>query len=333
MKERLKIYKHLMNGFSYMIPFVVAGGLLIAISSFNLLRNTFPYLNDVGTLVLEYSYPVLSLFIAYSIADRKAIVPGVVAGALALLGDSGFIGAILGGFLAGYLMELIKWLFKRLPKSLSGLKPMLIFPFLGVLFILFIMMGVNIIISPFSIWLVETMIHLDGVLLLITSIILGALMAVDFGGPVNKIAYMVGVVSIVHGNHSILMASIMVAGMIPPLSLALSTFLFKNDFTEAERKIGKNNWMSGLSFTTEGAIPFVKSYQYKVHIPLILGSILSTIIVVLFKTSVPAPHGGIFVIFFMTSWWGFMIALLSGTIFSSLLIKIIFILGEKNERT
>ena len=236
MKERLKIYKHLMNGFSYMIPFVVAGGLLIAISSFNLLRNTFPYLNDVGTLVLEYSYPVLSLFIAYSIADRKAIVPGVVAGALALLGDSGFIGAILGGFLAGYLMELIKWLFKRLPKSLSGLKPMLIFPFLGVLFILFIMMGVNIIISPFSIWLVETMIHLDGVLLLITSIILGALMAVDFGGPVNKIAYMVGVVSIVHGNHSILMASIMVAGMIPPLALALSTFLFKNDFTEAERK-------------------------------------------------------------------------------------------------
>lgn len=333
MNERFKLYKHLMNGFSYMLPFVVAGGLLIAISSFGLLANQFPYLEDVGSLVLTYTYPILAAFIAYSIADRPAIAPGVAAGALAFAGNSGFVGAILGGFLAGYIMEMIKWLFKKLPRSLSGMKPILIFPLLGVFLIAITMLGVNYLLSPLSIWFEETMITLDGVMLIITAMVLGVLMAVDLGGPINKIAYLIGVISVIHGHQSILMASIMVSGMVPPLALALATVLFKNNFSEAERKLGKNNWMTGLSFITEGAIPFVKTYQRKVHLPLIIGSLLAAMIVAMFKTAVPAPHGGIFVIFLMTSWWGFLIALISGTVLSTLLIKIMFMLGETHERT
>ena len=333
MNERFKVYKHLMNGFSYMLPFVVAGGLLLAISSYGLLLGEFPYLNDVGILIFSYTYPVLAGFIAFSIADRPGIVVGVAAGALALVGDSGFIGAILGGFLAGYLMEVLKLVFKKLPKTLSGLKPILIFPFFGVLSIGLIMLGINFLIAPLSLWLEQTVVSLDGILLLITVIVLGGLMAVDLGGPVNKIAYMIGVVSIIHGHDSIIMAAIMVAGMTPPLAIALSVLIFKKDFTEMEIRLAKNNLATGLSFISEGAIPFVKTYKNKVHLPIIIGSILAAMMIAIFKTSVPAPHGGIFVIFLMTHWWGFIIALVSGTMLSALLIKIMFIIGAPYERT
>lgn len=333
MNERFKLYKHLMNGFSYMLPFVVAGGLLIAISSYGLFADEFPYLNDVGILILSYTYPVLAGFIAFSIADRPGIVVGVAAGALALVGDSGFIGAIIGGFLAGYIMEVLKLIFKKLPRSLSGLKPILIFPFFGVLLTCLTMLGVNFIISPISIWLEQAVITLDGIPLLLTAMILGGLMAVDLGGPVNKIAYMIGVISIVHGHDSILMAAIMVAGMTPPLALASGVLFFKKDFTDMEIRLAKNNIATGLSFISEGAIPFVKTYKSKVHLPLIIGSILAAMIIAIFKTSVPAPHGGIFVVFLMTSWWGFLIALVSGTMLSALLIKIMFLLGAPHERT
>lgn len=332
MSERFKLYKHLMNGFSYMLPFVVAGGLLIAISMFGLLDGLFPYINDVGVLILSYTYPVLAGFIAFSIADRPGIVVGVAAGALALAGDSGFIGAIIGGFLAGYLMELLKLIFKRLPKSLSGIKPILIFPFFGALFISLIMLGVNYVISPLSLWLEQTIVTLEGLPLLVVAMLLGGLMAVDLGGPINKISYMIGVISIVHGHDSIIMAAIMVAGMTPPLALAFDVFVFKKDFTELDIKLGKTNIATGLSFISEGAIPFVRTYKQKVHIPLIIGSILAAMIVAIFQTSVPAPHGGIFVIFLMSNWWGFLIALVSGTMLSALLIKMLFILGAPHER-
>lgn len=333
MNERFKIYKHVMNGFSYMIPFVVAGGLLIAMSSYGLLQNTFPYLGEVGELLLTYTFPVLAGFIAFSIADRPGIAPGVAAGALAFIGNSGFIGAILGGFLAGYTMELLKIVFKRLPRSLNSMKPILIFPFFGVLLTALFMLGVNFVISPFSIWLEETIIHLEGVPLLLTALILGALMAVDMGGPINKMAYMIGVISVVHGHQSILMAAIMAAGMIPPLAIALSVFLFKRDYTEAERALGKNNWITGISFITEGAIPFVKTYQHKIHLPIVIGSMLAAMLITVFETSVPAPHGGLFVIFFMSSWWGFLISLSAGMVLSVLLMKVTKMLGDKNNET
>lgn len=329
MHERLKLYKHLMNGFSYMLPFVVAGGLLIALSSIAILGQSFPYLNEVGELVLSYTYPILAGWIAFSIADRPGIVVGVAAGGLALLGDSGFIGAILGGFAAGYVMEIVKWSFRWLPRSFQSMKPILIYPFLGVFLIAIIMIGINIIISPLSIWLEQTITTIDGIPLLMVAIILGGLMAVDMGGPINKMAYLIGVISIVHDHSSILMASIMAAGMIPPLAIALSLMIFKKDFQESERKMHQQLAVTGLSFITEGAIPFIKTYQQHLHLPIIIGSIFAAMICAMFQTSVPAPHGGIFVIFLMTNWWGFLVALSSGTLLSSMLIKIFIILGRE----
>lgn len=329
MHERIKFYKHLMNGFSYMLPFVVAGGLLIALSSLSFWGQTFPYLNEVGELVLSYTFPVLAGWIAFSIADRPGIVVGVAAGGLALLGDSGFIGAIIGGFAAGYLMELIKWMHQKLPRSFNSMKPILIYPFLGVLFISLMMIGINWIISPLSLWLEQQIVLMDGVILLITASLLGGLMAVDMGGPINKLAYLVGVISIVHDHSSVLMSSIMAAGMIPPLALALALTIFKKEFSETEYKVRKNLAVTGLSFITEGAMPFVKTYQKRVHVPIIIGSLLAAMVCAMFQTTVPAPHGGIFVIFLMTNWWGFLIALASGSLISVLLIKIFFILGRE----
>ncbi len=332
MNERLRFYKHLMNGFSYMLPFVVAGGLLIAFSSYGLLSGKFPYLNEVGELILSYTYPVLAAFIAFSIADRPGIAVGVAAGALASLGESGFIGAIIGGFVSGYIVVLLKIIFKKLPKSLSGTKPILLFPFFGVLLISIAMLGINYIISPLSLWLEQTIVNLEGIPLLLTSMILGGLIAFDLGGPVNKIAYMIGVVSVVHAHDSIIMAAIMAAGMTPPLALWLCVLLFKKDFSETEIKLGKQNIGTGLSFISEGAIPFVKAYKHKVHLPIMVGSMFAALVIAIFATSVPAPHGGIFVIFLMTHWYGFPIALIAGTIMSAVLIKIMFIIGESHER-
>jgi PTS system fructose-specific IIC component len=329
MHERMKIYQHVMNGFSYMLPFVVAGGLLIALSSFSFFGNTFPYLHDVGELVLSYTFPILAGWIAFSIADRPGIVAGVAAGGLALIGQSGFMGAILGGFAAGYLMEIIKWMFKKLPRTFNSMKPILIYPLLGVLFTAITMLGINFLISPLSIWLEQEIINIDGIPLLIAAMILGGFMAVDMGGPINKIAYMIGVISIVHDHSSALMAAIMAAGMIPPLAISFALAIFKKDFTDTERKMSKQIAITGLSFITEGAMPFVKTYHKSVHLPLILGSIFAAMICAMFQTAVPAPHGGIFVVFLMTNWWGFLISLLSGTLLSSFLIKMNFILGRK----
>lgn len=333
MHERFKLYKHLMNGFSYMLPFVVAGGLLIAFSSIEILGDSFPYLSEVGELVLTFTYPVLAGFIAFSIADRPAIAPGVTAGALALAAGSGFIGAIIGGFMAGYVVEILKWIFKKLPRSINSMKPILIYPFLGVFIVMFIMLGVNYLMTPISLWLENEIVNLNGFPLLVTAMILGALMAVDMGGPINKIAYMIGVISVVHDHRSIIMAAIMAAGMIPPLAIALSVTLFKKDYTEMEKRLGLNNWVSGISFITEGAIPFIKTYRNRIHIPLVLGSILAAMIVTLFETSVPAPHGGLFVLALMTHWWGFVVAILSGMILATLMMKVMKIIGDQTHET
>lgn len=333
MKERFNLYKHVMNGLSFMLPLVVAGGLLIAISTYGLLANRFPYFNDVGLLILSYTYPILAAYIAYSIADRPGIAPGIIAGALALSGKSYFLGALLGGFAAGYSIEFLKWVFSKTPKYISSLKPVLIYPFLGVIITSLIMLALNYILSPFSQWLVQAIIQLDGISLIVTSMILGGLMAVDLGGPINKIAFFIGVISIVHTYDSILMAAVMVSGMIPPLAIALALTLFKKDFTEQECQQRKNNLMMGLSFVSEGALPFVKTYTYKIHVPIIIGSILGAMAVAMLQTSIPVPHGGIFVIFFTTTWWKFLLALLGGTLISALLIKIMMMIGEPHERT
>lgn len=322
LNDRTKLYKHLMNGFSFMIPFVVAGGIFLALSSLPLFEGVALWMEETGVVTFQYILPILAGYISYSIADRPGILPGFIAGALAINGDSGFIGAILGGFAAGYLVELLKLMTKRIPRSMISMKTILILPIFGLLFASLSMVLINFLFSPISMAIETEIVELNGIPLIIVAIIAGALMAFDLGGPVNKIVYLVGVIAIFHAHSSILMASIMAAGMTPPLGVALSTLLFKKIYTEEERKIGKSNWITGASFITEGAIPFARKDPKVMRPALIIGSVLAAVIVALIGVSVPAPHGGIFVVFLMTNWWGFLLAVASGTIASALYIGI-----------
>lgn len=331
MKERLKLYQHLMNGFSYMLPFVVAGGLLIAISKHGLLANDIPYLHQVGELVLSFTYPVLAGFIAFAIADRPGIAPGVAAGALALVGGSGFAGAILGGFAAGYIIEALKFIFKKTPKSLNGIKPIFIFPLFGVLCVALWMIPVNIVLKPVVTYIAMMSQELEDWQLILSAMLFGGLMAIDLGGPINKITYMFGVMTLVSDVQSTIMAAIMVAGMIPPLGIALAVSVFKHDFDDIDKKLAKTNWLMGLSFITEGAIPFKRKYRHFVHFPMLIGSILGAMLIVMLDVSVPAPHGGIFVLPLMENGWGFLIALSAGVLISALLIKLWMMLRETHD--
>ena len=328
-----KTYKDIMSGVSQMIPFVVAGGILMALSFifdasnagediYGLGNIVSAFFHETGAVIFTFILPILAGYIAYSIADRPGLVPGFLAGALAYTKDSGFLGALLGGLAAGYVMMLIKIVFQKLPRSMNGLKPVLIFPLIGSILIALIMFPINVVVSPISLFFQSFLGSMSESSAMIVGLIAGAMMAVDLGGPVNKAAYIVGVASISFGTSSILMASIMAAGMIPPLGIALATLLFKNKFSEEEKDAGKANWMMGISFITEGAIPFAASNP-KIYVPiLIFGSAIAGALVGLFQTSVPAPHGGLFVVLIMQNWWGFLIALASGMTVTALLLKL-----------
>ncbi len=334
MKRRWNIYKNMMNGMTHLLPFVVAGSIFIALAflfnatqlgstDFGTGTTIAEWFNSTGTVIMGFILPVLGGYIAYSIADRPGLVPGFMAGALALTGGSGFLGAIFGGFISGYMtLGLIK-LFSKLPHAWSGLKTMIVFPVLGALLTAVLMMGLNVVITPVTNSLQTFLSGLNGISAIAIGFIAGAMMAYDMGGPVNKIAYLIGIASIIDGTSSILMASVMVAGMTPPLGIALATLLFKDKFSEDQRKLGKTNWIMGATFMTEGAIPFV-SENPKVILPSVMaGSAIAGALVALFKTTLPIPHGGIFVIVFMNNWWGFIIALLIGMVVTSSLIKIL----------
>ncbi|PKK93375.1 MAG: hypothetical protein CVV61_04975 [Tenericutes bacterium HGW-Tenericutes-6] len=330
------IYRRLMHGISFMIPFVVTGGILMSISHLILGSSIDIFLNpnttlsswilDIGTLAFSFMLPILAGYISFAISDRPGLVPGFMAGAIAYTGGSGFIGAILGGFIAGYMTEILKKGFQFLPKSMQGLKPMLFFPLFGTILTALLMLPVTFLFEPTTMTLRAFLKNIEGIPLILLCILLASLMAIDMGGPINKAAYIIGLASMTSGESSKLMAAIMVGGMIPPLGIALTTTLFKNRFTKIELKQGKSNYLMGLSFITEGAMPFALK-KPKVVIPsLMLGSALSGAIIGLFKTASPTPHGGIFVVPLMTNWYGFIIALISGVILSTLLLS--FLLKE-----
>ncbi|MGG6431814.1 PTS fructose transporter subunit IIABC [Anoxybacillus sp. D401a] len=306
-KERTGFYKHLMNGVSNMLPFVVGGGILIAISfifgikafdpndpSFHPIAKA---LMDIGGgSAFALMIPVLAGFIAMSIADRPGFAPGMVGGFMAANGGAGFLGGLIAGFLAGYLVVALKKWFSRLPQSLEGIKPVLLYPLFGILLTGFIMMYV--VIDPvkalnegMKTWL-ENMGTGNLVLL---GLILGGMMAVDMGGPINKAAFTFGIAMIDAGNYAP-HAAIMAGGMVPPLGLALATTLFKKKFTKAEREAGKTCYIMGASFITEGAIPFAAADPGRVIPSIIVGSAIAGALTMMFGIGLPAPHGGIFVI-------------------------------------
>ena len=309
-----QIYKHLMNGVSHMLPFVIGGGILIAIAflidGFAVDLNSLPFdersnfgtitpmaamFKSIGGVAFGFMLPILAGFIAMSIADRPGLAVGFVGGAIAAHGTSGFLGALVAGFVAGYLVRLLKKLFEKLPEGLEGIKPMLLYPVIGIFLIGVIMTYV---VEP-PIGALNVMINnglnsMNGAKAILLGALLGGMMSVDMGGPVNKAAYVFGTASIAAGNYNI-MAAVMVGGMVPPLAIALATMFFKNKFTEEERKAGPTNIVMGLSFISEGAIPFAASDPLRVLPSCIIGSAVAGALSMAFNCTLMAPHGGIFV--------------------------------------
>jgi PTS system fructose-specific IIC component len=309
-----QIYKHLMNGVSHMLPFVIGGGILIAIAflidGFAVDLNSLPFdersnfgtitpmaamFKSIGGVAFGFMLPILAGFIAMSIADRPGLAVGFIGGAIAANGTSGFLGALVAGFVAGYLVRLLKKLFEKLPEGLEGIKPMLLYPVIGIFLIGVIMTYV---VEP-PIGALNVMINnglnsMNGAKAILLGALLGGMMSVDMGGPVNKAAYVFGTASIAAGNYNI-MAAVMVGGMVPPLAIALATMFFKNKFTEEERKAGPTNIVMGLSFISEGAIPFAASDPLRVLPSCIIGSAVAGALSMVFNCTLMAPHGGIFV--------------------------------------
>ena len=303
-----QIYKHLMNGVSHMLPFVIGGGILIALA---FLFDTFDpanaknfgsgtplsaFLMKIGGASFGFMLPVLAGYIAMSIADRQGLVAGFVGGLLASQGGSGFLGALIAGFAAGYLVLLVKKLVSGLPQALEGTKPVLFYPVLGVLFIgIAITFIINPPVSALNEWLMNSLQTMGTTSRVLLGLVFGAMMSVDMGGPVNKAAYVIGTGALATGEYGI-MAAVMAGGMVPPLAIALCTTFFPSRFTEAERKSGITNYIMGLSFITEGAIPFAAADPIRVLPSCIIGAGTAGALSMFFECTLRAPHGGIFVV-------------------------------------
>lgn len=337
-----KIYKHLMNGVSHMLPFVVGGGILIAIAflidgmsidlnsllpeergNFGSITPMAAMFKSIGGAAFGFMLPILAGFIAMSIADRPGLALGFVGGAMAAGGKSGFLGALVIGFVAGYTIVLLRKLFNKLPESLEGIKPILLYPLLGIFIVGVLMMFV---IEP-PIGALNTMLNnslksLNGTSVVFLGLLLGGMMSVDLGGPVNKAAYVFGTAAIAAGNFNI-MAAVMVGGMVPPCAIALATILFKNRFTAEERKSGPVNFIMGLSFISEGAIPFAAADPLRVLPSLVVGSAVAGGLSMAFNCTLMAPHGGIFVFPVVGNALMYVVALVVGTIVGALMLGVL----------
>ncbi|WII38473.1 PTS fructose transporter subunit IIABC [Paenibacillus thiaminolyticus] len=320
------VYKHLMNGVSNMLPFVVGGGILIALSflvgGINAEGEIAELLSMIGEAAFAFLVPILAGFIASSIGDRPAFLPGIVGGYLAAEAGAGFLGGLVAGFLAGYVVVLLKRLLQNLPQALEGIKPVLLFPLLGLLIVGILMVTVvNPPVAALNGMMTDWLNSLNGANAILLGLILGGMMAVDMGGPINKVAFTFGIAAIESGNlgpH----AAVMAGGMVPPLAIALATTFFKNKFTESERKSGVTNYVMGLSFITEGAIPFAAADPLRVLTSCILGSAIAGGLAMAFGITLPASHGGIFVIALVNKPFLYLLAILIGSIVSALTLGV-----------
>ncbi len=336
------LYKQLMNGVSHMLPFVVGGGILIALaflvdglsvdlnavsdevrSNFGSITPIAATLKEIGGVAFAFMLPVLAGFIAMAIADRPALALGFVGGMIASSGNSGFLGALAAGFLAGYVILLLQKLCAKLPTSIEKISPVLIYPLFGILIVGLLMIFV---VEPFmggiNTSLNVMLSNMGSTSKVLLGVVLGAMMAIDMGGPFNKAAYVFGTASIVSGNYDV-MAAVMIGGMVPPCAIALSTLLFKHKFTKEEREAGPTNFIMGLAFITEGAIPFAASDPLRVLPACILGSGLAGAISMLFNCTLMAPHGGIFVFPVVGNAFGYVIALVAGTVVAAIALGLL----------
>lgn len=334
------LYKHLMNGVSHMLPFVVGGGILIAIaflidgfsvdiaslndkSQFGTITETAAFFKKIGGYAFSFMLPVLSGYIAMSIGDRPALALGFVGGYMASVGNSGFLGALVIGFVAGYVVVGLRKLCSYLPDSLEGIKPVLIYPLAGILIIGLLM---TFIIEPpvgaLNTALNDGLNSMGGASKILLGLLLGGMMSVDLGGPVNKAAYVFGTAAIVAGNYDI-MASVMVGGMVPPCAIALATIIFRNKFTKEERKSGPVNFIMGLSFITEGAIPFAAADPIRVLPACIVGSAVAGALSIAFGCELMAPHGGIFVFPVVENGLMYLLSLAIGTVIGAVMLGLL----------
>lgn len=333
-------YKHLMNGFSHALPILVAAGFVSVFAlGFTFLEHAqyFDILNVLGNILYLFVLPVFSGYIAMSIADRPALGPGLVCGYIAYSGfslnwtynpydalanSSGFLGAIVGGFLAGYLVLAVKRLFKNVPDMFDGIKPVLLYPVLGVLASGIAMTVLNTYLVKCHTLIIDRLYDLPLISVVIICASLGAMMSIDMGGPIDKFAYLFAnaLVFTKASNSDVIMAAVMGAGMIPPLAIGFSTLVFKERWTKEERSTTFKNIIMGLSFVSEGAIPFMKKDQKHVLPACILGSFITGALSAYYKCGIKVPHGGIWVIYLMTNPFKYVIALLTGTIVAGLII-------------
>lgn len=328
-----KVYMQLMNGVSHMLPFVVGGGILIALAflidglsvdmaslsdemraNFGTITPAAAVLKNIGGVAFGFMLPILAGFIAMSIGDRPGLALGFVGGAIAANGKSGFLGALLAGFIAGYLILLLRKIFSKLPASIEKIAPVLLYPFCGILLMGLIM---TFVIEPpigaLNTALNTGLTNMGGASKVVLGMIVAGMMSVDMGGPFNKAAYVFGTASIAAGNYDI-MAAVMIGGMVPPCAIALATLLFKNKFTKEERESGPTNFIMGLAFITEGAIPFAASDPLRVLPSCILGSAVAGALSMVFNCTLMAPHGGIFVFPVVDHAMMYVVALVAGTI-------------------
>ena len=343
-----KVYKHLMNGVSHMLPFVVGGGVLIAlgflidtIAGNANVGGNFGFTNPVAAVVFwigkaafAFMLPILAGYIAQSIADRPGLLPGIVGGYLATTGAtltsptgddtaiSGFLGALLAGFIAGILVNLLKKAFNWMPKSMDGIKPVFIYPLLGTLLIGLFMLIINPIMGVINGAVSSGLSSLGDTSKLLLSIVLAGMMAIDMGGPFNKAAYVFGTAAIADGNTWI-MAAVMIGGMVPPIAIALATTFCKNRWTKDELKSGPVNYLMGLCFITEGAIPYAASDPLRVIPSCIVGSAVAGAVTALFGCTCPAPHGGIFTFAVVGNPIGYLVALVAGSVAGALMLALL----------
>lgn len=344
------IYKQLMNGISHMLPFVIGGGILMAISFIveqymgGAKAPAFIFLNSAGNLAFAFMVPVLAAYIAESIGDTPALMPGFVGGFMASIANAslggsyhvnfqanstspaGFLGGIAAGFIAGYLILGMKKMFAGLPRSVEGMKPMLLYPVFGLLFIALIMYFiVNPIFSTINLWITHFLNGMGTGNLVLLTLVLAGMMSIDMGGPFNKAAYVFASDAFANDPKSttaaILMAAVMVGGMVPPFATAIGTAFFKNKYTEDERRAGVTNWILGFSFITEGAIPFATADPGRVIPSCIIGSAVSGAIVGAMRIGIPAPHGGFWVSPLATNILGYFLAVIVGSIVAALIMS------------
>ncbi|MGL6169801.1 MAG: PTS fructose transporter subunit IIABC [Fusobacteriaceae bacterium] len=332
--EKVGIYKHLMSGVSNMLPFVVGGGILIALSfifGIKAFEPTDPTFNPIAKLLMDIGgsnafflmIPVLAGFIGMSIADRPGLAPAMVAGLISANNGGGFLGALVGGFLAGYIVLLLKKVFSKLPESLEGIKPVLLYPLFGILLTGLAMYLV--VIQPIAFLnngMTSFLNSLGTGNLVLLGIIVGGMMAIDMGGPINKAAFTFGIAAIAAGNYAP-HAAVMAGGMVPPLGIALATTIFKNRFTKEEREAGITCYIMGASFITEGAIPFAASDPLRVIVSSVAGSSIAGGMAMYFGCLLPAPHGGLFVLPIVTNPLMYLLSVVVGTIITAVLLGVL----------